>query len=68
MIIGNKIDMRESRPEEEIQSAFGLRLKTNFGTQEVEELEGKPVKLFMCSVVKKTGIQEAFQWLTTKLD
>ena len=56
MIIGNKIDMRESRPEEEIQSAFGLRLKTNFGTQVIAELEGKPVKLFMCSVVKKTGI------------
>lgn len=42
-------------------------MQSSFGTQILTELEGKPVKLFMCSVVKKTGIKEAFDWLTTKL-
>ena len=67
VILANKIDKREARPEEELMSVFGLKEQTNFGTQIKETLQKKPVKLFSCSVVKKTGIQEAFDWLTTKL-
>ena len=67
VILANKIDKREAHPEEELMSVFGLKEQTNFGTQIKETLQKKPVKLFSCSVVKKTGIQEAFDWLTTKL-
>ena len=67
VIMGNKIDKREARPEEELLQVFGLKMQSSFGTQILTELEGKPVKLFMCSVVKKTGIKESFDWLTTKL-
>lgn len=48
--------------------AFGLLTQTQFGSQNVEELHGRPVKLFMCSIVKKTGIKEALDWLTKKID
>ena len=33
----------------------------------IQDINGKPVKLFMGSVVKRSGIKEAFDWLTTKL-
>lgn len=67
VILGNKIDKREAQGEMALKKVFELEKESSFGAQPVEEKEGKPVKLFMCSVVKKTGIKEAFDWLTTKL-
>lgn len=66
--MGNKIDKREAVQEEELKMAFGLLTQTQFGSQNVEVLHGRPVKLFMCSIVKKTGIKEALDWLTKKID
>lgn len=47
---------------------FGLTTQSQFGTQKVEELHGRPVKMFMCSIVKKAGIKEPFDWITKKID
>ncbi len=68
VILGNKIDKKEAVQEEELKQAFGLVTQNQFGSQNVDELYGRPVKMFMCSIVKKTGIKEPFDWLTKKID
>lgn len=67
VIFGNKIDKKEARSEDELLQLFNLKQQSSFGTQILTELNGKPVKVFMGSVVRKTGIKEMFDWLTTKI-
>lgn len=67
VILGNKIDKKEAVREEELRELFGLVAKTTFSSQKVEVLNNKPVELFMCSVIKKTGFKDGFDWLTKKI-
>lgn len=67
VIFGNKIDKKEARSEDELLQLFNLKQQSSFGTQILTELNGKPVKVCMGSVVRKTGIKEMFDWLTTKI-
>ena len=65
--MGNKIDKQGAVSEEELREFFGLTTKTTFGTQKLDKLNGKPIELFMCAVVKKTGFKQAFEWLTNQI-
>jgi len=67
VILGNKIDKKEAVSENELREKFGLVAKTTFGFQKIEKLNNKPVELFMCSVVKKTGFVDGLDWLTGKI-
>ena len=42
---------------------MGLANKTQFGLQKTQEIDGRPIDVFMCSVAKKTGYAEGFRWL-----
>jgi GTP-binding protein SAR1 len=67
LILGNKIDKKGAVSEDELRNAFGLNKQTTFGSQKVDNINGKPVEVYMCAVVKKTGFADGLKWLTNQL-
>jgi len=64
LILGNKIDIPGAASEDEIRHYFGLQsLTTGKGTVARSDLAGRPLELFMCSVLKRQGYGEGFRWL-----
>ncbi|SMN21532.1 similar to Saccharomyces cerevisiae YPL218W SAR1 GTPase, GTP-binding protein of the ARF family, component of COPII coat of vesicles [Maudiozyma saulgeensis] len=60
VILGNKIDSPQAVDEAELRNALNLQHIT--GGMGVDG--GRPVELFMCSVVMRNGYAEGFQWLS----
>ncbi|KAA8496821.1 GTP-binding protein SAR1B [Porphyridium purpureum] len=66
LIFGNKIDLQEAAPEDELRHALGLiHLTTGKGTTTTKDI--RPIEIFMCSVGRKMGISEGFEWLNNNL-
>lgn len=64
LILGNKIDVAGAASEDEVRHVFGLHGQTTGkGTIARSELHGRPMELFMCSVLKRQGYGEGFRWL-----
>lgn len=64
LILGNKIDKPGAASEDEIRHHFGLHGQTvGKGTVSRRDLPGRPMELFMCSVLKRQGYGEGFRWL-----
>jgi len=64
LILGNKIDRLGAASEDEIRQYFGLHGQTTGkGKIPRSELPGRPLELFMCSVLKRQGYGEGFRWL-----
>jgi len=61
LVLGNKIDLRTAVSEQELRAALGLYATTGKGTVKVDAPR-RPLELFMCSVVRKTGFAEGFRW------
>jgi GTP-binding protein SAR1 len=55
LVIGNKIDAPGACSKEQLSRYMGI------------DNDNPNIKLFMCSVVKRSGIQDAFKWLKTKI-
>lgn len=65
LILGNKIDRPGALSEEEIRGYFGLHGQTTGkGRIARSELPGRPLELFMCSVLRRQGYGEGFRWLS----
>jgi GTP-binding protein SAR1 len=70
LVLGNKIDLPTAASEEELKFALGLQ--DTYG-KDVARIEDErcgacPVEVFMCSVVRRMGYRDAFQWLSQFLD
>jgi len=69
LILSNKIDKMGAASEDELRNFFGLYQQTT-GKSKVSraELPGRPLELFMCSVLKRQGYGEGFRWLAQYID
>ncbi|KAK3444418.1 hypothetical protein EUGRSUZ_A00334 [Eucalyptus grandis] len=65
LMLGNKIDIPHAASEDELGYHLGLtdfttgKGKVNFADQTV-----RPLEVFMCSVVRKMGYGEGFEWMS----
>lgn len=70
LVLGNKIDMPSAASEEELKYALGLvdTYGKEVASQYYENDCGAcPIEVFMCSVVRRMGYKDAFQWLSNFL-
>ncbi|ROT63200.1 putative GTP-binding protein SAR1B [Penaeus vannamei] len=69
VILGNKIDIAGAASEDELRHYFGLFGQTT-GKNKIprNELPGRPLELFMCSVLKRQGYGEGFRWIANYID
>lgn len=68
LILGNKIDKIGALGEQEVRQIFNLNgITTGKGNVPRSDLSGRPMELFMCSVLKREGYGEAFRWLSQYL-
>jgi len=69
LILGNKIDRPGATSEEELRHYLGLHGQTT-GKANISkaDLRGRPMELFMCSLLQRQGYGEGFRWLAQYLD
>lgn len=66
VIFGNKIDKKESLKEDEFRESLGLPYHMTMGKTANQKNPGaRPIEIFMCSVMKRVGYSDGFQWLST---
>ena len=69
LVLGNKIDRPGAASEDELRQIFGLYGQTTGkGKVPRSELHGRPLELFMCSVLRRQGYGEGFRWISQYLD
>jgi len=69
LILGNKIDKSGAASEDELRNFFALyQLTTGKGKVQRTDLPGRPLEMFMCSVLKRQGYGEGFRWLAQYID
>jgi GTP-binding protein SAR1 len=65
LILGNKIDIANAAPEEELRRALGLHnITTGKGRGDNADRSMRPVEVFMCSIVRRQGYGDGFRWLS----
>lgn len=66
VILGNKVDLGTACSEMEIRHVLGLEGTSGKDTNahELREMGIRPMEVFMCSVVRRSGYGDAFRWLT----
>ena len=68
LVLGNKIDMGRSASEAEVRASLGLQGETTGKEAKRSDLGGRrPLELFMCSIVKRSGYGEGIRWVSSYL-
>lgn len=69
LILGNKIDLPQAISEEALRHYFILDAITT-GKSKIprNELQMRPLEVFMCSVKRRQGYGEGFRWLAHYID
>lgn len=68
LILGNKIDMPRAASEPELRAALGLVETTGKETTSIPKDSGvRPIEMFMCSILKKSGYDTGLKWITNFL-
>jgi GTP-binding protein SAR1 len=69
VVLGNKVDKKEAVGEEDFREYFGLLSHQTYGKNNVKGTPGtRTIEVFMCSVVKRVGYADGFQWLSKFLN
>ena len=65
VIFGNKIDKPGAVKEEELREIFGLHYHSTYGKDPNQKNQGnRPIEIFMCSILKRVGYADGFEWLS----
>jgi len=64
LILGNKIDMPQACSEEDLRYNLGLYETYGKDTPADKAQVARPIELYMCSVIKRMGYADGFQWLS----
>ena len=64
LVFGNKIDIRTAASEEELRDALGLFETYGKDVSGERKTGVRPVEMYMCSVIRKTGYVDGFNWLS----
>ncbi|CAN6575781.1 unnamed protein product [Malus baccata var. baccata] len=65
LVLGNKIDIPYAASEEELRFHLGLNnFTTGKGKVSLQDSNVRPLEVFMCSIVRKMGYGDGFQWLS----
>jgi len=68
LVLGNKIDSSRALSEEQFRDALGLRSNITTGkktpAKEIQKFQIRPIEVFMCSVIQRSGFREGFLWLS----
>ncbi|XP_039159503.1 GTP-binding protein SAR1A isoform X1 [Eucalyptus grandis] len=65
LLLGNKVDIPYAASEDELQDHLGLTgLMTGKGKVNLADQTVRPLEVFMCSVVRKMGYGEGFEWMS----
>ncbi|CAF1042661.1 unnamed protein product [Adineta steineri] len=68
VVLGNKIDLPGAVSEQELRYVLGISTATTGkGNVARSDIAGRPMELFMCSVLRREGYGEAFRWLSQYL-
>ncbi|KAL4120763.1 GTP-binding protein SAR1b [Acyrthosiphon pisum] len=68
LVLGNKIDRQGALNETELRTYFALNQTTGKARVPRSDLPGRPLEVFMCSVLKRHGYGEGFRWLAQYID
>jgi len=66
LVLGNKIDKPGAVPEDVLRQALGLT-QTPGKDVKVDASQMRPIEVFMCSIIKRSGYAEGFRWLSQYL-
>lgn len=64
LVLGNKIDIPTAASEEELRHYLGLVGVTTGKNNSIRGTNIRPLEIFMCSVVRRQGYGQGFQWLS----
>ncbi|KAK3444423.1 hypothetical protein EUGRSUZ_A00327 [Eucalyptus grandis] len=65
LVLGNKIDIPHAASEDELRYHLGLTdFTTGKGKVNLANQAVRPLEVFMCSVVRKMGYGEGFEWMS----
>ncbi|XP_039158997.1 GTP-binding protein SAR1A [Eucalyptus grandis] len=65
LVLGNKMDIPYAASEDELRCHLGLTgLTTGKGKVNLADQTVRPLEVFMCSVVRRMGYSEGFEWMS----
>ncbi|KAI0984865.1 hypothetical protein GJ496_008286 [Pomphorhynchus laevis] len=69
LVLGNKIDLPGAVPEQTLLQYLCIQQSvTGKGKIPKSQINGRPLEVFMCSILKKHGYGEGFRWLAQYID
>ncbi|XP_004295102.1 PREDICTED: GTP-binding protein SAR1A-like [Fragaria vesca subsp. vesca] len=69
LILGNKIDIPDAVSEEELRFYLGLtNFTTGKGKIKMNHPNVRPIEVFMCSIARKMGYGQGFEWLSQYIE
>lgn len=63
VVLGNKVDLQYAASELELRQALGLTVTSGKNTPPGRLGEVRPIEVFMCSIVHRSGYPEGFRWM-----
>ncbi|MCL7025174.1 hypothetical protein MKW94_017416 [Papaver nudicaule] len=64
LVLGNKIDLTTAAPENHLRWYFNLtNFTTGKGIVNLADSNVRPLEVFMCSIVRKSGYGEGLRWI-----